>query len=264
MIKYIFASLIALFLVSQAAHASNTDSGLGYQTGIYFSAFMGAPKSVNNQVSFNLEDQADQVFEAKYNNRPFQDSYYWSTKVEHWDNKEGMGLELIHHKIYLSNTNDVIEDFSLSDGYNLLYWNFGRQYDEHIVRLGLGVVIVNPDVTIAGRDRYSIRGGKGQHLAGPSVQLNYERWIWENETHFISLDHKLTLSYAVSPISNDEDEYVVAPDIAFHFSLGFGSKPEALQTDDGLSSLYYFAPLLYPVASYKTALGLGFPSSFRL
>ena len=153
--------------------------------GWHLSTFMGVSQSTNNHLSIHLEDQDDQVFLAHWNNRSFEDSHWWAVRLEKWKKNKSIGIEAVHHKIYLDNTNDIIQSFSISDGYNLIYLNFGRQYGPHLYRLGVGFVLAHADVTIKNRKRHIIKGPKGHRVAGPTVQFNYERWLWENKTHFM-------------------------------------------------------------------------------
>ncbi len=259
--KFSLTLILITYLVSQnfADIIKNSD-----KEGWYFSTFMGLSKSMDNKIAFNFDDRDDEVFTAKYNNRSFEDSFWWFFRFENWKNKKSRGMELIHHKIYLDNTNDVVENFSISDGYNLLYYTMGKQRNKSSYRLGLGVVLAHSDVTIQGREQYKRKGFVGHKLAGPSLMLNYERWIWENNYYFISFDSKLTFSYAVAPISTSRSEYVVAPDIALHVSLGLGSKPEILKLK-GIKKAAYFLPLAYPKVVGATVIGTSFlPEDYNL
>ena len=252
--------LLTFFLCALSSISLASSQRFGW----HLSTFMGVSRSLDNRVSFHLNDQADQVFGANYINRSFEDSHWWSFRLEKWSGNRLKGLELIHHKIYLDNTNDIIEIFSISDGYNLLYYNIGAQKGNTIYRIGFGVVLAHSDVKIAGRDRYKRKGFSGHKLAGPSIQLNMERWLWESQTHFISFDAKASFSYAVAPISENPEEYVVAPDIACHFSFGFGSKPAAFK-QKGFKKWLFFAPLAYPKIVGEGILGTGIlPEDYNL
>ena len=247
--NYIFTILLSLSM-TLLVHAKQAADGW------LFSTYMGASVSMENQVAFHFEDRSDQVFKANWRNRSFTDSHWWSAKLDRWNGDKVNGFELIHHKIYLANPNDVVQSFSISDGYNLFYYNFGRKFDDHILRLGLGVIFAHPDVQIQGRDHYIVKGTKGHHLAGPTVQLGYERWLWDNETNFVSLDTKLTFSYAKSPISPNRKEYAVVPDVAFHISIGVGNKPQAL-AGTWQDKAKYAIPFFYPYVIGNYFLGTG-------
>ena len=139
---------------------------------------------------------------------------------------------MVHHKVYLKNTTDYIQSFSVSDGYNLLYLNYAyRLNKKHILRSGVGLIFGNPDVRLKGRDRYLHRHLKGMHFGGFTTQLSYERWVYENDDLFVNSEIKLTHSHAKLPISSNDSEYAIVPDTAIHFNLGFGTKPKLLNGD---------------------------------
>ena len=91
--------------------------------GWYLSTMMGGSISGPSNLTINFNDRDTLSMSADYNNRSFDDSHWWSFRVENWHLNQSLGIELIHHKIYLDNTNDIVESFSLSDGYNLLFFN---------------------------------------------------------------------------------------------------------------------------------------------
>lgn len=260
-LRYVFFMGVLFAVMMYAPSLVLAKVSSTHNDGWTLSAFMGGSISMDNTLSFHFSDQADQVLRAKYDNKSFTDSHWWAFRLERWKGKKSRGMEIIHHKIYLENTNSVIQDFSISDGYNLFYYNFGKKRGRHIYRFGVGVVMGHPDATITGRDRYIVKGFSGHHLAGPTVQFNHEVRVWENKYHFVSLDSKLTFSYAKVPISTDSEEYAVAPDIAVHFSLGIGSKSAIFERPGLVGKALFFLPLAYPVTMGHTLLDTGlFPS----
>lgn len=237
------------FLISGSIFSENQD-------GWHLSTFMGGSMSLPNRLTIKLEDLPDQSINAVYQNKSFSDSHWWIFRLEDWHGENGQGFELIHHKVYLANTNDIVTYLSISDGYNLLYYNFGKRYGDDRFRLGLGVAYAHPDVQIAGRPLFFQKGLTGFYLGGPTIQFNYERLVWDNDIYFVTLDTKLTLSYIRSPVSHNRREYADVPDIAFHVGLGFGSKPKAFN-QEGIAKALYFAPLVYPYLTGTYVLGTG-------
>ena len=242
---FIFGLMTLLLTVSISA-----------EDGWYWSTFMGGSISTHNSLKVKLDDHPDHTINARYSSRSFEDSHWWMTRIEKRKGNKIYSFEMIHHKIYLQNTNDIVESFSVSDGYNLLYFNIGRVKEKMRYRYGLGIIIAHPDVTIAGREPFHTPGLKGHYLAGPTMQFNVERLIWENKLYFVSLDTKLTLSYAWIPLSDRDGETAEAPDIAVHFSLGLGSKPTAFKAK-GIKKAKAFLPGVYPAFVGKVILGTG-------
>ena len=118
-------------------------------------------------------------------------------------------------------------DFSISDGYNLIYINkaWALPYNNVVFRSGLGLVVAHPDITFTDRNRYIVKGWQGLRVAGPSMQIGLEQRFPINDRYYLKSELKFTASYAKTAISNDLKEYVIAPDLAFHILLGIGSNP---------------------------------------
>ena len=67
--------------------------------GLHFSTMMGCSYSGKSPLNISLNNQTDQSLLANYDNRCFDDSHWWSFRLENWDQSYAFGLELIHHKI---------------------------------------------------------------------------------------------------------------------------------------------------------------------
>lgn len=212
---------------------------------------MGCSKSGPSPLTVKFQDRDNETISANYDNRCFEDSHWWSFRLEQWQNKSGWGLELIHHKIYLVNTTQSIRSFSLSDGYNLLFLNVAKQLNNINYRVGFGVVLGHMDVIVSGRDRYIRKGFHGHYLTGPAFQLNIEKLLWQSSSHFISFDSKFTAAYAEVPISANPSELAIAPDYAVHFSIAVGSKPLRTFNQTSKDKVLYFLPMVYPFITGK-------------
>tara|TARA_Y100001935_G_C17310446_1_gene515643 strand:- start:4595 stop:5374 length:780 start_codon:yes stop_codon:yes gene_type:complete len=240
-----------LFFFSFEIYASFTN-------GIYLSTMMGCSKSGTSPLTIQYEDRAHETISANYKNRCFSGSHWWAFRLENWTDQTGWGLELIHHKIYLVNTTENLESFSVSDGYNLLFLNFAKQLGDINLRVGFGGVLAHVDATVLGRTRYIRKGFQGHYLTGPAFQINVEKLLWQSTTHFVSFDTKFTAAYAEVPISANNNELAIVPDHAIHLSISLGSKPEAYSNKKGLyENLLYFAPLIYPITT-GYIMGTGF------
>lgn len=198
-----------------------------FSDGLRLSTSIGASQSLPNSLTIHREDQPDYHIQAFYTNKPFDDSQYWSGRLEYWKNKSSFEIELIHHKIYLQNYPQGLVDFSISDGYNLLYLNkaWALPKNQLAFRTGLGVVIAHPDITFTDRARYIVKGINGLRLAGVSGQVAFEQRYNLSQYHYLKYELKFTASYAKTAISGNLNEYVIAPDFAFHATFGIGSHP---------------------------------------
>jgi hypothetical protein len=251
MINYIFKNktilltLVVLSLVSSPLLATNV-----FKDGIHISAFMGTAKSMNNRLILYPKDSAPIRIDAEYDSKSDSDSAYWYARIENWHNNEAWGLELIHHKLYLRNPQQGVTNFSISDGYNLFYLTKAwRLNNEDAARLGVGLVFAHPDVTFGGRDPFHEPGFPGMFLAGPSIMAAYEKRFFTTESNFVSIETKVTASYATFPISDlHSEEQASAPDLAFHIALGFGSLPPKKDANIVDYALYTL-PIFYPTAT---------------
>ncbi|MFT5170294.1 MAG: hypothetical protein ACI9BD_000060 [Candidatus Marinamargulisbacteria bacterium] len=215
------ARIFALFLILFV------QTGLSAADGLHTTSFVGWSESLNSTLKIHREGASDITHQAKWEGRSFRDSIYYAIRFEDWKDNEGWGIEWIHHKIYLSNLTSEIQDFSVSDGYNLLFLTKAWRDAGTIYRLSAGLALSHPDVTLAGRARFWNDGGMGgTYLTGFGVGGGVETWLVESDRHFVSLEGKLTLAYAKVPISKNKSEYGdTGINVGFHVMLGFGSKP---------------------------------------
>lgn len=225
-----------------------------YSDGLRLSTGVGGSKSMGNVLSIHRHDGKDYVIEAQYDSKPYDDSSYWAGRLEWWENRSAWELEIIHHKLYLMNPPPDILDFSISDGYNLVYINRAWALPDYqlAARVGVGVVVAHPDITFSDRGRYILKGLPGLRLAGPSVQVALEQRYPLYEHWYLKSELKLTASYAKTAISDRQDEYVVAPDIAIHWVVGIGSQPPKTWDIPGIAMAAL--PAMFP---YTTGQLLG-------
>jgi len=219
--------------------------------GLRLMGALGQSISLPNQLSIHRNDGKQYVIDAVYRNRSFENYPYWTARLEWWQAGDSWEFEAIHHKIYLANPPAGIVDFSISDGYNMFFLNRGHYVKDWDVvgRLGAGVTFSHPDVTFSDRPRYYIHGWSGHRISGWGVQMAIEKRFDVSASHYLSTELKVTAAYARSGISDDyQHDYAVAPDVAVHLVVGFGSHPV---TDTSLGSIMgYLAPLALPVSTY--------------
>lgn len=221
------------------------------EDGWHLTTFLGSSESLNSGLNINLSGEDNIHKNADWHGQSWKDTLYFSIRLEKWKGNKGQGFDYTHHKIYLKNTDDDIKDFSISDGYNILSYNWAtRQENQWIRRFGGGVVFAHMDTTLRDRDRFYMDGGiGGAYLSGLAVQGSMEKWIKEWDNHFISFETKLTLSYVRPPVSESRNEYAETWNIAGHIVLGVGSKPIKTKTPTRKDRLKWFG---IPAAYYST------------
>lgn len=224
-------SLVLVYISFCSLSFAQLDLQKKDHTGWVWINYLGMSESFNSMLYLNLEGQEDiHVHNADWDAKSFTNSAYYAVKLEKWNNNKGKGLEWVHHKIYLASPVTGLDSYSISDGFNLLFFNtvrplsrFGKQ---SYLRLGAGLVFAHMDVSITGRDRFYMDGGiRGSYLAGVAAQIAVDKWVKTYENHFVTVETKFTAAYSRGPVSTNFAEYSVVPNYAFHVILGVGTKP---------------------------------------
>ena len=230
-IRYFFVLVFTLF--SAITLADNQDFT---RSGWVWTNYLGASESFNSMLYINLENEDDiKTHNADWDGRSFTNSAYYAMKLEKWNNNRGKGLEWVHHKIYLASDVEGIDSYSISDGFNLLFFNvvspFDRLGKNAYMRLGAGLVFGHMDVHLTDRERFYMDGGiRGSYLCGVAAQIAIDKWVKTTEKHFLTLETKFTAAYSRGPVSTNFIEYSVVPNYAFHVILGVGNKPAQPKT----------------------------------
>ncbi len=163
-------------------------------------------------------------FTAQYDNRPFEDAPYYMIRVGMWGGDgNAWELELIHHKLYLTNPPDSIQNMQMTHGYNLITINRAWMMEgDYIFRLGAGVVMPHLEgMTQSGQELMGEHFlGMDFSLGGPTVQATIAKRFYITKTIFANLEGKFTASYA--KIELEDGGEVTAPNIAAHAILSFG------------------------------------------
>ncbi|OLQ94439.1 hypothetical protein BIY21_08975 [Vibrio ponticus] len=183
--------LIALLLLmtnTVAAYASDWTISIG--TGVAYSQ--------SERLVIKMNDGEDILLgDVSFDTKPFQSPPYYLIKIGRFMQESDMGFEFefIHHKVYAdldSDPHPQVTRLKVTDGYNLVYFNFIDQIaPKWIARLGVGGVIVHPDVIIDGKRTHG-----GYDLSGYSAQVAIEREMFALEHVAFSVEAKLTYSDA--------------------------------------------------------------------
>nr|WP_319399202.1 hypothetical protein [uncultured Carboxylicivirga sp.] len=156
---------------------------------------------------------------AKYKTEPFSSPIYYSYRLSTFKNNKGWGIELNHLKVFLSNTNNVIQQLSVSHGYNQVYINHYISKDKYMWILGAGAVIAHPESKI--RDQiYNDKGGlfnDGYYLSGITSQLAIQYALIDTKHFSLPVEAKISAAYSKIPITNGNASI---PIVAFHLLMG--------------------------------------------
>ncbi len=158
-------------------------------------------------------------FTSDFESRPSEPPILWAVRLSRWRNDRAWALELMHHKLYLTNAPPEIESFSISHGYNLVTLQRIWKKPEASLSLLAGVVVAHPESSVRGMRRAE-RGGElggGYDLAGPVVGGGIARSIALLEGVAVVGEARATLSRVAIPIAEGEVRFTLA---AAHLLLG--------------------------------------------
>lgn len=160
---------------------------------------------------------------AHYRTKSFTLPIYYSIRAGLSGPEKGWEVELNHHKIYLKNTPDNIERFSVSHGYNHLLINRTMKLNRFSQRIGAGVVIAHPECIIDGVQLNETLGmfGDGYYLAGVAAVYGIYKSFDINRFLYISLTSFCTGAWARVKVPSGHAD---VPMIALHFQVAPGIK----------------------------------------
>ncbi|MBD3789090.1 MAG: hypothetical protein IE885_01770 [Campylobacterales bacterium] len=229
--KLLGAGLIGL-VASQYAVAKD-----GWEVSLH----TGTSFSKNETLNIHYNGTGGDIYipDADLETRPFTTPFFYGLRVGKWTDNTAWEFEHIHQKIYLKEATEdlypTLDNFEITDGYNLFYFNRAWNLEEYgiITRVGLGFVVVHPDITIDGI-RYHKEGGgavpliwqtdSGYQWAGYSAQVAVEKEFQIYDNWYLSLEGKLTHSSADIDIEDPDTDVKMGsfdlPNTAIHLMVG--------------------------------------------
>lgn len=151
------------------------------------------------------EEYSDINYIARYSTKSFRLPIYYSWRLAYILNENSsLSLELNHLKIYLDNPVTEIDQFSITHGFNQLWFNYTRNIEYFNLTAGLGPVIAHPENTIRGLKFDQNQGiqNKGYYLSGISMQFALQKQFFFCNHFFFSLETKLNMAYSKINIVN--------------------------------------------------------------
>ena len=204
--------------------SDRTNDGKPKRKSVSVEFFGGASFSLPIMPLTLKQDGYDDIsFTAHYETKPFDKHPYYAYRLGRWVDGKAWEIELVHHKIHLTNNPAEVQHFEVSHGYNLLTVNRAWDTRHLIYRVGLGLVIAHPESTVRNKPFYEMDGGfKGDgnyYVAGPTAQFAVQKNLLIWKSLYLAGEAKLTASYATVPIAEGD---AVAPNTALHLLLGLG------------------------------------------
>lgn len=210
--KKLFVSILLLALFCDPAKSQSEWS---------FELHGGQVFNVQMPLTIRQEGFQDIRFWARFDAEPFILPVYWDWRFSRWESGKAWEFEVIHHKLYLSNTTPEVQKFNISHGFNMLMFN--RVVQKKVVRLraGAGVILAHPESKIRGLE-FGDTGNDldmGYFISGPVVNFAVSKHFYLGKRFYINAEAKTTLAYSSIKIANGNSDVF---NLAFHLNLGPG------------------------------------------
>ena len=178
--------------------------------------FTGVAINFNTPLKLEQSGQPDIESTADYETRPFEQPFYWAVRVGLRSPKSAWELQLIHHKLFLTNPPPEVQYFDITHGYNILTVNYAREVRPLTLRAGAGVVIPHVSATVRDED---FSKEEGFDVAGPAFLAGVGKgWPIVAGLSFAA-ETQLIVSWIDKQVAGGR---VSASSVAFHVWIGLG------------------------------------------
>jgi hypothetical protein len=195
---------------------------LDAQHKIYLEILPGAAYVLPSYLTIEQEGYPDIKHLARYEIRSFDSPIYYSVRTGITLNEStALEIELNHLKLYLDNNPPEIQRFSISHGYNQLWFNVRKEFAFFDLRAGIGPVVAHPENTVR-EQKLSGTGGlfnNGYFLNGITSQLALQKRIFFGDHFYLNAETKLNVSYTRTHVVDGHAKLWV---YAIHGLLGVG------------------------------------------
>jgi hypothetical protein len=209
---------LAVILVLLAAPISGDSSAT--EEGPTAELLFGTAVNLETTLEVRQEGEPTIRLDARYDTRPLTSPLYYAVRLGLQDRAGAWELQIIHHKLHLSNPPEEIQHFEITHGFNILTVNRSFRFRGATLRLGAGVVVAHPESTV--RDLGSnIEGilGSGYTLTGPAVLIGTGKAVEIADDFFVGAELQLTAARARVPVADGTAD---APNVAVHVLFGAG------------------------------------------
>lgn len=212
--RMILGSLLALAAVPLCSTPSAGQSSRSIEL------FFGTAANLRTPLSVRQEGQPDIEFRARYDTRPLTSPLYYAIRFAFESGGGAWELQLVHHKLHLSNPPEEIQHFEISHGYNVITLNRAFAAGGEKFRVGAGMVLAHTESTVRGvEDRAGGVLGTGYRLTGPSLLVGVAKEFAVATDIYIGAEVQLIAARARVPVAEGT---ATVPNVALHFLLGAG------------------------------------------
>lgn len=179
--------------------------------------FTGSAYSLPSQVTVRQEGYPTASKTAIWSTRPLEPAPYYSFRVGYSEEDKIWDLEMLHHKLYMDNTDHIFNDYRSTFGFNLFLLNRGWKLSPNVItRLGVGPVVSHPINTIRGKTytddvTYKLVG------IGTQASIQFKQNIYDKL--YFTQEIKTTYAIANLPINGGDSSLT---NLALHGLFGFG------------------------------------------
>jgi hypothetical protein len=188
---------------------------------IRIEGFIGFPYNLPLPLTISQSGEPDIKLTANFDSKPFEIPIYWVWRISYWNGEASWELEAIHHKLFLKNNPGEVREFSISHGLNLITINRGWQFQDFILRGGVGIVVAHPESIVRDK-KFSESSGIfnwGYYVSGPTLNLAVAKDFIIVNSFFAICEIKTNFSFASVPIYNGNADLY---NIAFQLNFGLG------------------------------------------
>ena len=201
-------ALIALALAPRSATAQ-----------IEVQAFFGSAASLPLPISIHQNGEPDLNFTAHWDTKPTRPTWYYAWRIGVWKGNRGWRLDHTHHKIYLTNPPAEVQQFRITNGFNIVTISRAFRSKNLTYSIGAGPVITYPINTIRNKRLGHDVGWNGYTFGGASVLGMVTREFPVTGGLMLSLDARGSASYVRVPVI---DGHASVPNVALHLHAGLG------------------------------------------
>jgi hypothetical protein len=183
--------------------------------------FTGVPYNIPLPLVIRQSGQPNIDVIAHYFSEPFVVPISWVWRVGYWSGNSGWEFEAIHHKVFLDDPPQEIQEFSVSHGLNFLLINRVWNLDSYALRVGGGVPLTHPETTVRGKTHPEDEGifHMGYYVSGPAVAFSAGRLFALLGDLSLDVEAKAFSSFISVPIAEGNAHF---SHLSLQFSFGLG------------------------------------------
>ena len=182
-------------------------------------AFFGSAASLPLPISIHQNGEPDLNFTAHWDTKPTRPTWYYAWRIGVWKGNRGWRLDHTHHKIYLTNPPAEVQQFRITNGFNIATISRAFRSKNLTYSIGAGPVITYPINTIRNKKLGHNVGWNGYTFGGASVLGMVTREFPVTGGLMLSLDARGSASYVRVPVI---DGHASVPNVALHLHAGLG------------------------------------------